>query len=410
MNATLPDIYLFNPTCEYAVANGRTSWQPNLLLQKMEEDLTTLPLFFAKPGDVVLVKKMPPVDYVRHLEQSGIEVPEFFRIREIATGNPFLGTPKNRLVPWGWSPAAHRLLDPLKPSCSAQFISSPVAHWKPEYREIYSKKFAAGILRSILPLLPPEKVLPAGLLPEICTSAAEIEELLSRWGRLMIKAPWSSSGRGLQPVTKTPVVPKVWEKLMGIVSEQGYVVAEPYLDKVADLALQFSLSKGNIEFKGISRFITDSKGQYQGNYLNGWPPGIDPEAVGFAEELPAMLVPALVEAAGRSRLMTSYEGSFGIDTLIYRNTEGQLRVNPCLEINVRQNMGLLSLHLEKLLVPGVKAVFKIFYQKGKTFYLFQKEMTAAYPPKFNGNLLESGFYPLTPADETTLFGAYLMAG
>ena len=54
MTENLPDIYLFNPTCEYAVANGHTSWQPNRLLQKMEEDLGTLPLFFARPQDVIL--------------------------------------------------------------------------------------------------------------------------------------------------------------------------------------------------------------------------------------------------------------------------------------------------------------------------------------------------------------------
>jgi hypothetical protein len=45
MSDKLPDIYLFNPTCEMAVANSHTSWQPNLLLQKMEEDLVHCPSF-----------------------------------------------------------------------------------------------------------------------------------------------------------------------------------------------------------------------------------------------------------------------------------------------------------------------------------------------------------------------------
>ncbi len=410
MSATLPDIYLFNPTCEYAVANGHASWQPNLLLQKMEEDLATLPLFFARPNDVVLVKKLPPDEYLAWLKQLGIDAPRFFRIKDIPTDKTFLNTKKNRLLPWGWSPAAHRLLDPLKASCSPQFKSSPVSEWKPEYREFYSKKFAIGILKSVINQLPQEKVIPSLLMTEICTTKEELEELIMRWGKLMVKAPWSSSGRGLQPITKTPVVPKVWEKLLGIINEQGYAIAEPYLDKVLDMALQFSLSGGNVQYEGISRFLTDSKGQYMGNFLNGWPGNVEPRAAEFAETISGILVPALNDAFEKSILPECYEGNFGTDTLIFRNGQGNLRINPCLEINVRQNMGLLSLHLEKLLIPGVKGIFKIFFQKGKSFLSFHNEMTAKYPPQFRGNSIESGFFPLTPVDGNTFFGAYILAG
>ncbi|HOI48862.1 MAG TPA: hypothetical protein PK167_06130, partial [Prolixibacteraceae bacterium] len=55
----LPDVYLFNPTCEMAIANGTVSWQPNRLLQQMETDLGNLPQFFAAETDVVLVKRLP---------------------------------------------------------------------------------------------------------------------------------------------------------------------------------------------------------------------------------------------------------------------------------------------------------------------------------------------------------------
>lgn len=410
MKETLPDIYLFNPTCEYAVANSRTSWQPNLLLQKMEEDLGALPLFFSRPHDVVLVKKLPPEKYIEQLENIGIKAPRFFRTKDITTDKSFLNAPKGRLLPWGWSPAAHQLLKPLKLSCSMEFNSSPVAEWKPEYREIYSKKFALGVLKQVLQMLPQEKVLPPQLIPEICTTQNEMKEMIDRWDRLMVKAPWSSSGRGLQRITKTPVAPKVWEKLLGIVNEQGYAIVEPYLDKVLDMAFQFSLLNGKIQYKGISRFFTDEKGQYQGNHLNGWPVSVDPLTVAFAESMTDLLVPALVEKVENSLLAKYYEGNFGTDTLIFRNAQGRLRINPCLEINVRQNMGLLSLELEKLLVPGVKGVFKIFYEKGKSFISFQKEMQQKYPVQIKNKRIESGFYPLTPADEITLFGAYILAG
>jgi hypothetical protein len=408
MPENLPDIYLFNPTCEYAVANGHASWQPNRLLQKMEEDLGTLPLFLARPHDVVLVKNLPPASFISRLKQMGISVPHFVPFKEISPGNSFAGKPKGCLLPWGWSPATHRLLEPLKPSCSAAFKNSPVAKWQPGYREIYSKKFGLQILKSVLPQLPPEKVLPKHLLPEICSTKVQMETLLRGWGKLMVKAPWSSSGRGLQPITKSPIVPKVWEKIIGIINEQGYAITEPLLDKVLDQALQFELKKGKATYLGESRFLTDSKGQYQGNFLSSWPEKIPPEAKALAQSLPQLLAGPLTEAIESSPLSTYYEGFFGIDTLLFLDVEGVMRVNPCLEINVRQNMGLLSLHLEKLLVHGKKGIFKTFYQPGKSFLEFQKEMKTMYPARLKFNQIESGFFPLTPAGENTLFGAYIL--
>lgn len=408
MPEELPNIYLFNPTCEYAVANGRASWQPNRLFQKMEEDLGSLPLFFARPNDVILVQKIPPPQFLKNLQELNIIPPLFLQSDKIRTNHEFINQPKNRLLPWGWSPAAHKLLNPLKPSCSPAFLQSPTANWKPEYREIYSKKFALNILKTLLPELPPEKVLPRQLIPQVCTTKPEIENLFKKWGKIMVKAPWSSSGRGLQRVTKTPVVEKVWEKLLGIICDQGYVIVEPLLNKVLDMAFQFEIKNGNISYLGISRFLTDEKGQYQGNFLNGWPDNLDSETTKFAEKLPEMIVNPLKTAIENSLLATFYEGNFGVDTLIFRDQQNKLRVNPCLEINVRQNMGLLSLHFEKLISLGKKGVFKTRYQPGKSFAEFAEEMKKKYPLKLNNSKIESGFFPAIPVSPATQFGAYIL--
>src|SRR5690606_34858012 len=219
----------------------------------MEEDLGALPLFFTKPEDVVLVRKLPPPEYIKILNKASVVVPHFYEIPKALSEPSFLQAPRNLLLPWGWSPAAHRLLNPLKQTCSEKYRNSPVAIWEKEYREIYSKGFALDILRKLLPLLPPHLVTEPVQLPQICTTNQQIEALLKKWGRLMVKAPWSSSGRGLQRVTRTPVVPKVWDKLMGIINDQGYAVVEPYLEKVLDMSFQFTLENRKIRFIGISR-------------------------------------------------------------------------------------------------------------------------------------------------------------
>jgi len=403
-----PNIYLFNPTCEYAVANGQPSWQPNRLLQKMEEDLGTLPLFFARPNDVVLVKKVPPPEFLATLKKLNITPPLFLPLNEVAKNPDFVNQRKNWLLPWGWSPAAHRLLKPLKPSCSEEFQRSPVANWKPEYREIYPKKFALEILKKLLPQLPADKMLPPQLIPRICFTKSEIEMCIKRWGKIMVKAPWSSSGRGLQKVTKTPVAEKVWEKLLGIINEQGYAIVEPLLEKALDLAFEFELKNGKVTYLGISRFLTDEKGRYQGNSLNGWPLEIDPKITAFAETLPEMIIKPLIKLIENSLLANFYEGILGVDMLIFRDKKEHLRVNPCLEINVRHNMGLLSLQLEKLILPNKKGVFKTFYNPKQTFQEYKIEMEKTWPLKLRNSKIDSGFFPLIPVFENTNFGAFIL--
>ncbi|MCD6354515.1 MAG: hypothetical protein J7L95_03110, partial [Prolixibacteraceae bacterium] len=280
-----PNIYLFNPTCEYAVANGHASWQPNRVLQKMESDLATLPQFFTQPNDFVLVDKLPSHEFISSVEELHFQSPHFLSTKEALAKPSFLELQKNKLCPWGWSPAAHKLLAPLKPSCSDDFSRSPVSQWKPEYRNFYSKKFARGILERLLSDFPSEQFLPPAMLTRVCTTNQEIEALLENWGKIMVKAPWSSSGRGLQPITKTPVHPKVWEKTAGILREQGYAIVEPFCDKALDLAFEFEFKKGKVTFLGVSYFLTDGKGQYQGNYLNGLPCSIPSEVKKFAGKI-----------------------------------------------------------------------------------------------------------------------------
>lgn len=401
------NIYLFNPTCEYATANGNASWQPNRLLTTMEEDLATLPLFFADPQDIVIVKKIPENEYSDSLKSIGIDPPHFALLNNITENPGITGKPFGWLLPWGWSPAAHRTLASLKPYCSEEFLHSPVSEWREDSRELYSKKFAIELQKKIIPRLNPATMPPPEMTPHICNNTVEIDALINKWGKVMLKSPWSTSGRGIQPVTKTPVVQKVWEKISGMIKQQGYVIVEPLLNKQLDLALQFEIRKGKITFLGISRFFTDYKGQYQGNFLNGWSDDTDTEIVKFADTVPSFLTGPIIETISASKMKKLYEGNFGVDTLIFRLDDNSIRINPLLEINLRQNMGQLSIHLEKLIAPGKTGIFKIFYDPKTTFYNFKQEMEARYPVKIHKNKIEYGFFPLTPARERTKFGAYI---
>ncbi len=397
-------IYHFNPTCEYAVGNGTISWQPNILLQQMESELSVLTSYFAQTSDYILVDNKPSDEFYVRMGNLGIGVPNVITKKEIINFQRQI----NRLLPWGWSPAEHKFLAPLKLKCSENFRNSPVYNWNPEHRDLYSKKFALEILQKVLSEIDLTYMINPNQTARICNTKTEIEVLLKTWGNLMIKAPWSSSGRGLQPITKVPVHEKVWEKILGTIRDQGYLMVEPLLKKAYDLAFQFEMEKGKIRFLGISNFATDNKGQYQGNFLNGIPTELPDEIAKFVLSVPEMILPTLIKILEDSALAKHYEGNFGVDTLIFWDKNQNLKINPCLEINVRQNMGLLSLQLEKFIHQGIKGKYRTFYDPQKTFFEFVREMEIQFPLMISNQKIMSGFFPLTDFDKNTMFGAYIL--
>ena len=185
-------------------------------------------------------------------------------------------------------------------------------------------------------------------------------------------------------------------------------MVEPLLDKAFDLAFLFEIEKGKIRYLGISNFTTDKKGQYQGNYLNGLPDNLSPEINEFVQAAPETVLPSLIKVIEESDLAKYYEGNFGVDTLIFRDKNQNLKINPCLEINVRQSMGLLSLQLENLIQPGIKGMYRTYYNPQKSFFEFVHKMKIEYPLIISNQKIEKGFFPLTDFDVNTMFGAYMI--
>ena len=224
----------------------------------------------------------------------------------------------------------------------------------------------------------------------------------------MLKAPWSSSGRGLQKITKAPVHEAVWQRVNSIIKDQGFVMAEPYFRGQMDFAFEFSALKGEICYLGTSIFRTDSKGQYQGNFLNGPGNQLPEKVYAFFRKHSENLIDWLKIHLEISGLTKFYEGMLGIDGLVYMDSENQLRINPVLEINLRYTMGIVALNLEKYVGAESHGLFNLYYQPGKGFSVFAAEMTMVHPLVFRDNKIYSGFFPLTDFDEDSWFGAYLM--
>ena len=145
-----PDIYLFNPTCELATANGSTNFMASAQLRRFENELSTLPWIFARQEDIILTDRISSQQFTESLETAGFTLPSFRPIGSFLTDPAFLSVEKGYLFPWGWSPSAHKLLSPLKSGCCTEFLSSPNAEWRNIHRELYSRKSALKILKSIV--------------------------------------------------------------------------------------------------------------------------------------------------------------------------------------------------------------------------------------------------------------------
>ena len=152
-------------------------------------------------------------------------------------------------------------------------------------------------------------------------------------GDALLKSPWSSSGKGLMPAEATNA--KRWCRR--ILQQQGSVVVEERLEKLADFALLFRLDgKGGVEYRGLSLFNTNAQGAYLGNWLA--PEG--EKLQWLMQYLPPQVLVDIRHWWESYLTQFAYRGPVGVDMML---TPGH--VCPCIEINWRMTMG----HVAQLL-------------------------------------------------------------
>jgi len=403
-----PDIYYFNPTCELAVANGSVNFMASAQLRRFENELSTLPWILAGAADTVLSDRVPEQLFIDRLESAGFGLPSFKAIDSSLSDPDFKATTKGFLFPWGWSPPAHKLLSPLKSGCCPEFLNSPAAEWREIHRELYSRKSALNILQSVIPKCHSDRTLSLNDLPETCTSHEQIIKLQQRWGRVVVKAPWSSSGRGLQILRLNEYNQTNRQVITGYLKQQGYVVTGPWHDKVLDLSFQFfSHGNGIIEYRGLTTFSTDHLGRYTGNYIQELPTDLMPDVKEFLQQNIHEINQALHEALTQSNYATAYYGWLGVDAILFRTTDEKLKFHPCIEINCRFTMGAIALSIRTHLAEQSIGEFRIMNGKVGHFAQFCEERMVSEPLIVKSGKMVSGFLPVSPTLTDSSFGAYI---
>lgn len=346
-------LHIFNPEHDLALAFGGENFTAPHAGRQLRADLGYLPAVWADDGDFVLVDDVEAaLERVRHLGSHAKEVA--FVTKDDLKALPFVmnrsaehldSMPNISIDPWGWDATL----------CAQLARNGVPATCLPDHqlldhiRVLSNRRFAA----TVLPQLVGDDEWLVGK-SEYIEDLDTLRQRVGEWRHCVLKAPWSSSGRGIRYVQEAMDEPLIrWAG--HILERQGGIMIEPYYNKVLDFGMEFESLADGVHYVGLSLFQTIN-GAYAGSILTQ-------ESV--KRELLSRYLPTEQLDEVRQRVIKvlspllkgRYEGAFGIDMMVCDSH----RLHPCVEINLRRTMGHVAIALTPSLV-GAKELMRIDYE------------------------------------------------
>ena len=379
-------VYLFNPENDMALASGSPYYMAPANIKKMAADLSALPAWYALPGSGVLVSDERRREWMLQEYGSMLEVDWMLEVPESC----------DRICPWGWNPALLRRLGELGVPDGSLLSKEQMS----KLRTLSSRQMAV----ELLPRLRVEQTLGES---NLFTSLENLKAFEAKGERILLKSPWSGSGKGIRMLEDLSD-PSVYGWAKRVISSQGAIVVEPYYNKVVDFAMEFYVGHEDVSFVGYSLFETDCRGIYKGNVL---------ASNAMIEEELSVYVSLDVLASVRERCLKElgriyqgvYEGYLGVDMMICREGNEYL-AHPCVEVNLRMNMGVVSRILyDRFLPDGTKGTYVIEYFSCQGDALsFHECMKRDFPLIKDDKRIKSGYLSLSPVFQETSYLIYAL--
>jgi hypothetical protein len=345
-------LHVFNPEHDMALAANLSNFTSPRAGRLLRSDLGFLPALWAEEGDAVWVDdvaaagKQWPGNYVSSLAEVNVTA----------------------VAPWGWDRALCAQL--RRQGVPADVL--PTDEQLERYRQLSHRRTAA----LLLPQLRVEGTVGEAI---ACSTLDEIAAFQSCHGNIVLKAPWSSSGRGVRflsnPISPiSPIGPigpmspmsPINSWITRTIQTQGCIMAEPKYEKVMDFGMEFEVDEmGQIRYCGLSLFHTVGSA-YVGNLLVT--ERRKQEVI--SRYIPASLLEDIKERIRRCLSLSDYRGCFGVDMMICASPHGQgetdaavpYLLHPCVEINLRRTMGHVALALHRRLNPTDDDAFEAVMQ------------------------------------------------
>ena len=321
--AEMSKLHIFNPEHDIALASNLSNFTAPHAGRQLRADLGFLPAMWASEGDYVWVEDADYASRAYRRATRGRKCPVEWVVK-----SQLSSLSVHEVSPWGWDAALrHQLLH-----YGVDGSMLPSEQHIAEIRQLSHRQTSSSLLRQLQG---------DGLVGEsvLCQSVETVEQQLSLHSRLVLKAPWSSSGRGIRFIDgELNDYHRGW--LRNLLVKQGGVMAEPYYDKVKDFGMEFSADgKGSVRYEGLSLFHTVN-GAYVGNILATEAAKLQM----ISKYIPVSLLEDVKQKIVSLIDLSSYQGPFGIDMMIVRQN-AQLLLHPCVEINLRRTMGHVALAL-----------------------------------------------------------------
>ena len=293
----------------------------------MAEDLSSLPALWANGNDFILVpdkgKRLCLARSVNYVTTEMLS-PGFWEN---------IGS----IEPWGWDSLLVAMLK--RANCPTPLL--PSENELSEWRKLSNRALCSQMLPFLIdgsPRFIGESV--------VCNDVPQIERFLELHGDIMLKAPWSGSGRGVFRCSrhnKETALPRA----ANVIGKQGAIEAEPFYERIQDFAMEFTAkSDGSVSYDGLSVFATNSAGAYGGNLLGNeeklfffLSPWISSCELSLLKENCVKALSALVAR--------KYSGRLGIDMMVVRHN-GKTKIHPCVEVNLRNTMGRVAICASKV--------------------------------------------------------------
>ena len=315
------DVYLFNPEHDLALAHGAHNYTAPPFARQLRHDLRLLPAWVAPAGSFIAIPDDAPIEEDRrwlldhHLDITPVP------ISGIADLGPC------RIHPWGWDATMlHQLL-----ACGVSSDFLPTEADLDWIRRLSHRRVTIAVHEAL--------DMPAVPRPAELASLQDIVAFMNGNPGCYLKMPWSGSGKGIYRVIDPQGDRHVLHWIEGALRRQGSLLCEVGMDKVQDFAVECECRDGKTLLTGYSVFDSDFHSQFATGRVE------------TREELHQFLLnlyPALDHVVERvllvldSMVATHYNGPLGVDMMLYRADDGNLALNPCVEVNLRMTMGMVT--------------------------------------------------------------------
>ncbi len=396
-------LFVFNSSCEMAVENDTLCYSPPSLLKTFEQDIAPIMGFLGDSQDYLYRNSAYDNEFIAFWKLVGKTFPK--PVSDTALKQQKLNA---QLLPWGWSKTLLQLFAPL---CTIDkepypFLNTGALEFKNLFSRLTSFKIAHQLKKHEAEL-PELCIMPHT--PERIDSENELYAYFNRHNkRIVLKTLWSASGRGVLMLRNDDQ----WHQAQPWIKRQlklySFILVEPYIYKVQDASFLLEIDKdGCYHQLGINYCEATENGKFIGESLS-IPSTIKeelPTNTSWEKQLGSVLIQTLSELG----IHKTYKGAIGIDMLFYKDKQGQLRLMPFIEANLRINMGLINHHIKPYFHTTCNGKWIIQRFESGEWNTFCDLQLTINPIVISDKKISKGFFPLSPKGHNTTFAAWGIA-